>query len=149
MSTPEVAPKPRRKPPSAGRGRRKGEINKVTRDVREMIAVVALKNAGKVDAWLARVAKKNPAKAIDLYCKLIEYHIPKLSRQEIVKPPSESRVIDSSQLTQEQREQLRQMILAQAEPAQLKQIQPNVLEPGGLGDSQVVESIDDRTSVTE
>lgn len=113
-----------------------------------MIAQVALRNAGKLDAWLARVAKKNPAKAIDLYCKLIEYHIPKLSRQEIVKPAAEGRVIDSSQLTAEQREQLRQMILAQAEPALIEQQPANVLEPVGLAVAQVVDIIEDNDSTS-
>lgn len=147
MNTPEALAKPRRKPPSAGRGRRKGEINKVTRDVREIIAKVAEKNGGKLSGWLDRVARKNPARAIDLYLRMIEYHIPKLSRQEIVKPPSgNSRVIDSSQLTLEQREQLRQMILAQAEPALLEQSVPRET-PSGLAGAQVIESVGDSTEV--
>jgi len=131
----------KKKPPSAGRGRKKGELNHTTRDVREMIALVAQKNAHKLDAWLTKVGKRNPAQAIDLYLRMIEYHIPKLSRQEIVKPPpGAGRVIDSSQLTAEQREQLRQMILAMgSQPALIEQQQPNVLEPVGLGDAQVVE----------
>ncbi len=146
MTNPEAGTKPRRKPPSAGRGRRKGEINKVTRDVREIIARVAEKNAGKIDAWLARIGRKNPAKAMDLYLRMLEYHIPKLSRQEIVKPNSgPPRILDSSQLTAEQREQLR-LMLAQSDPALLEQ--PPVLHVeqsaglAGLGDAQVVESID-------
>ncbi len=130
------------KPPNAGKGRPRGVPNKATADVRATIAAVAEANAPKVSGWLSRVAKRNPAKAIDLYCKLIEYHIPKLSRQEIVKPADQGRVIDSSQLTQEQREQLRQMILGQAEPAAIEHQAPNILQPGGLGDAQVVESID-------
>ncbi len=139
---------PRKKPPNAGKGRRKGAINKVTADVREMIAIVAQKNAAKLDGWLARIGRKNPAQAMELYLRMIEYHIPKLSRQEIVKPaPGNGRVIDSSQLTAEQREQLRQMILGQSEPVLLEQQQPNMLEPVGLGEAQVVESTDDRTSV--
>jgi len=150
-TAPVTAPEPvkpaRKKPPAAGRGRKKGEINHTTRDVRLAVGMIAERNAGKIDGWLARVAKKNPARAIDLYIKLIEYHIPKLSRQEIVKPPSESRVIDSSQLTAEQREQLRQMILAQAEPAALEHQAPNLLEPVGLAVAQVVDSVEDSTEV--
>jgi hypothetical protein len=150
VNTPEVAIKPRRKPPSAGRGRKKGELNKVTRDVREMIAVVALKNASKIDAWLARVARKNPAQAIDLYLRMIEYHIPKLSRQEIVRPlPGAGKVIDSSQLTAEQREQLRQMILGQQSPELLEQVAPTVLEPVGLAQAQVIDSVEEHGSTSE
>lgn len=143
----------KKKPPAAGRGRKKGELNHTTRDVRVAVGMIAERNASKIDGWLARVARKNPAKAIDLYCKLIEYHIPKLSRQEVVREDkSAGRVIDSSQLTAEQREQLRQMILAQAEPALLEQ-QPSTVanfmetaareaEPAGLGDAQVIDSAD-------
>ncbi len=137
----------RKKPPSAGRGRKKGEINKVTRDVRLAIAMIAEKNAHKLDAWLTRVGKRNPAQAIDLYLRMIEYHIPKLSRQEIVKPPSgPPRILDSSQLTAEQREQLR-LMLAQSDPALLEQQPTNMLEPAGLGDAQVVDSVGDCTEV--
>jgi hypothetical protein len=135
------------------KGRPKGAINKSTADVRAIIAIVAQKNAKKIDAWLARIGRKNPAKAMDLYLRMLEYHIPKLTRTEIVKPPGNSgRVIDSSQLTADQREQLRQMILAQAEPALLEQTPANVLEPVGLRDAQVVDSVEDsesRTSVME
>ncbi len=141
----------RKKPPAAGRGRKKGEINHTTRDVRLAVGMIAERNAGKIDGWLARVAKKNPAKAIDLYCKLIEYHIPKLSRQEVVRAdPSAGRVIDSSKLTAEEREQMRQIILRQMnEPAQLEQIQPNVLEPSGLGDAQVVDITEVRSEQSD
>lgn len=135
------------KPPNAGKGRKKGVPNKSTADVRATIAAVAAANAPKVSGWLARVARKDPGRATDLYLRLIEYHIPKLSRQEIVKPAPEGRVIDSSTLTQEQREQLRRMILAQAEPAALEHQAPNVLEPVGLAVAQVVDSVGDGTEV--
>lgn len=112
-----------------------------------MIAVVAQKNAAKLDSWLARIGRKNPERAMDLYLRMIEYHIPKLSRQEIIKPEGNQRVIDSSQLTPEQRDQLRQMILAQAEtvssPPALEHQAPNVLEPVGLGAGQVIESVEE------
>lgn len=141
----------RKKPPSAGRGRKKGELNHTTRDVREMIAMVAEKNAHKLDAWLTKVGKRNPAQAIDLYLRMIEYHIPKLSRQEIVKPNSgPPRILDSSQLTAEQREQLR-LMLAQSDPALLEQQASEVPRgtdlAAGLGDAQVVDCVGDSTEV--
>src|ERR1700748_584930 len=103
MTTLDTPPKPKRKPPSAGRGRKKGELNKVTRDVREMIAVVAQKNVAKLDGWLTRIGRRNPQRAMDLYLRMIEYHIPKLSRSEIVRDnPNQGRVIDSSKLTPKQ-----------------------------------------------
>jgi len=84
---------------------------------------------------VARIGRNNPAKAMDLYLRMLEYHIPKLTRTEIVKPtPNSGRVIDSSKLTAEEREQMRQIILRQmqqaaAEPALLEQQAANVLEP--------------------
>lgn len=142
MQDTTVVESAKRKPPNAGKGRKRGVPNKATGDVRTVIAKIAEKNASKIDAWLARIGRKNPAKAMDLYLRMLEYHIPKLVRTEIVKPPANSgRVIDSSQLTAEQREQLRQMILGQGEPVLLEQQQPNVLEPVGLGDAQVVDSV--------
>lgn len=148
MSTPNQVNKPRPKPPSAGRGRKKGELNKTTRDVREMVAVVAQKNAAKIDGWLARVARKSPERALDLYLRMLEYHIPKLTRTEIVKDDNKvGRVIDSSQLTAEQRQQLRDMIMAAAEPALLQQQAANVLEPVGLRDAQLIDIVDDDIEV--
>lgn len=142
-------PKKGKKPPNAGIGRKKGVPNKATGDVRTLIAKIAEKNAAKIDGWLSRVARKNPAKAIDLYIRMIEYHIPKLSRQEIVKPNSgPPRILDSSQLTTEQREQLR-LMLAQSDPALLEQQPANVLEPVGLAVAQVVDCVEDSTEVRE
>lgn len=146
-------PNPNPKPPDPGkgkRGRRLGVPNKVTQDVRTAIAKIAETNVSKVNGWLARVAKEDPARALDCYLRLLEYHIPKLTRAEIVRPnESQGRVIDSSQLTAEQREQLRQMILATQSQAPLLEQQASTrasfvatgdLEPAGLGDAQVIDS---------
>ena len=156
MNTAEAVRKPRPKPPSAGRGRKKGELNKTTRDVREMIAVVAQKNAAKIDGWLTRIARKNPERAMELYLRMLEYHIPKLTRLETVRDDKQpGRVIDSSQLTAEQREQLRQMIQAlPPEPMLIEQQSNNMLEGVGLGASQlsqeqVVESVELHGSTSE
>jgi hypothetical protein len=141
------------KPPAAGKGRKKGVPNKATSDVRAVIAVVASKNVDKIEGWLTRIGRKNPAKAMDLFLRMLEYHIPKLTRAEIVRPDdSKGRVIDSSQLTAEQRQQLREMILAAAQPTALEHQPAHTLQSMGLGDAQVIDSIDskaDRTSVTD
>lgn len=144
MQASESVKPPRKKPPNAGKGRKPGSINRSTADIRAMIAVVAQRNVDKLDGWLNRIARKNPGKAMDLYLRMIEYHIPKLSRAEIVQEDKRTgRVIDSSQLTAEQREQLRRMILAQAEPALIEQQPANVLEPVGLDQAQVIDSVDE------
>jgi hypothetical protein len=148
-------------------GNRKGKPNRATRDAREAIARFVDRNAPKLQRWLDAVSDglrepdlpgppdengnptvirgkwivtPDPERAFVLFQSVIEYHVPKLSRREVVKDPGgPSRVIDSSQLTAEQREQLRQMILAQAEPAQLEVIPANGLEPVGLAVAQVIE----------
>lgn len=70
---------------------RKGKPNKVTADVRAVIAGFAERNAHKVEEWINAVAAGNPVhgrppdpgKAVDLYLRAIEYHIPKLGRTEL------------------------------------------------------------------
>lgn len=80
----------RRKPPAAGMGRPKGVPNNATRDVKAAIARFAEGNVHKLEEWLEIIAngdgdkvKPDPAKAADLYMKVIEYHIPKLNRTEM------------------------------------------------------------------
>ena len=70
--------------PSYGGGRKPGQPNKVTTDVRAAIAVFAQAHVEQMGAWLMDV--EDPAKRLDLYLRAIEYHIPKLGRQEISGP---------------------------------------------------------------
>ncbi len=76
-----AAPKGTR-PPAAGIGRRKGVPNKVTADVRAAIARFAEGNVESLQDWLERVAKKDPARAADIYLRVLEYHVPRLARTE-------------------------------------------------------------------
>jgi len=64
-------------------GRKKGTPNRATADVRAAIAHIAEAKVSEVEGWLDRVAKRDPGRACDLYLRLIEYHIPKLSRAEL------------------------------------------------------------------
>ncbi len=73
----------RPKPPNAGKGRVKGVPNKATADVRAAIAAFAEANVGKLQEWLDRIAKDEPARAADLFVRVLEYHVPKLSRSTI------------------------------------------------------------------
>ena len=67
--------------PSYGGGRKAGQPNKVTTDVRAAIAVFAQAHVGQMGEWLCAV--EDPAKRLDLYLRAIEYHIPKLGRTEL------------------------------------------------------------------
>lgn len=64
-------------------GRKKGTPNKSTQDVREAIAVFAKGNVSRLQGWLDEIAEEDPGKAADLFLKLLEYHVPKLSRAEM------------------------------------------------------------------
>lgn len=76
----------------AGPGRPKGLPNKVTVAAREAIALFVDDNARKLQEWLTAVAegdpehdiKPNPAKAFEMFQSVVEYHIPKLARSEVV-----------------------------------------------------------------
>lgn len=78
-----AAPKVGRNRGNAGVGRKKGTPNKATADVRAAIALIAQANVENVQDWLRRTARKQPARALDLYLSLCEYHIPKLARTEV------------------------------------------------------------------
>lgn len=71
-------------------GRAPGTPNKATAEARQAIALFVDKNAHRLSDWLDRVAngdpehdqKPNPAKAFELFQSVIEYHVPKLARNE-------------------------------------------------------------------
>src|SRR5690606_38908724 len=92
----------------AGKGRKKGVPNKVTRDVREAIRDL-LETAGpRMVEWLERVATEDPARALELVARFSEYAIPKLSRQTVRQPGAgtlEELVASSGAPTAEQREE--------------------------------------------
>lgn len=61
-------------------GRHPGVPNKKTREIKSAIADLLDANADKLDGWLGKVAKKNPARALEIYGSFVEYTTPKLSR---------------------------------------------------------------------
>src|ERR1700722_5928913 len=61
----------RYKPPRAGIGRVKGVPNAITRSVREVVQALVEDNAPKAQMHLDRVGKKNSAKWLSLYAKLM------------------------------------------------------------------------------
>jgi hypothetical protein len=71
--------------------------NKATVAAREAIARFVDDNAGRMQGWLDKIAEgsvdpltgevlipPNPQKAYELFQTVIEYHVPKLARQEVV-----------------------------------------------------------------
>lgn len=73
-------------------GRAPGSPNKTTQEARQAIASFVDGNAHRLTEWLDAVAggdeengiKPNPAKAFEMFQSVVEYHIPKLARQELV-----------------------------------------------------------------
>ena len=86
-------------------GRQAGTPNKATSEARQAIATFVDGNAHRLTEWLDKVANgikvdvkddegqvvgeeyivpPNPAKAFDMFQSVVEYHVPKLSRSEMV-----------------------------------------------------------------
>jgi len=75
-----------RRPPNAGKGRKKGVPNRLTMSIREAFQKLVEDNAENMTKWLKRIAARDPAKAIDVISKLSEYCVPKLGRIEHTGP---------------------------------------------------------------
>lgn len=63
-------------------GRQPGSANKATLEAREAIAAFVNNNAERLQEWLDAIADENPEKAFTLFQSVIEYHVPKLARNE-------------------------------------------------------------------
>lgn len=64
-------------------GSRKGRPNKATKETREAFKALIEANVGKMDGWLQKAAKKNPAAALALIVDMAEFVLPKLQRTEL------------------------------------------------------------------
>lgn len=69
-----------RKPPNAGKGRKKGVPNKITGQVRQIIADLADHNAAEAQAKLDAI--EEPGEWLRVYQGFLEYAMPKLARVE-------------------------------------------------------------------
>jgi hypothetical protein len=79
-------------------GRTLGTPNKVTADARQAIATFVDGNAHRLVTWLDQVSNgvpkpgevgaylvlPNPSKAFEMFQSVVEYHVPKLARTELV-----------------------------------------------------------------
>src|SRR5512140_2175776 len=68
------------KPGERRGGRQKGTPNRVTSEVRSAIAAFAEGNVDKLEEWLEAI--EDPAKRLDLFLRVLEYHLPKLQHTE-------------------------------------------------------------------
>jgi hypothetical protein len=73
-------------PPAAGRGRKRGVPNKTTRTVREIFTLFVEHNAESAQQLYERVAKRNPAKALEILARMSEFVLPRLQRTELRLP---------------------------------------------------------------
>jgi hypothetical protein len=64
-------------------GRPLGVPNKATTAAREAIALFVEANIDRLNGWLDAIAKDDPTTAFKCFMSVVEYHIPKLARQEI------------------------------------------------------------------
>lgn len=64
-------------------GRPKGTLNKTTGETKEVIKKLLESNHDNMSIWLEKVASTDPAKALDLMFRLIDFVVPKLARQEL------------------------------------------------------------------
>ncbi len=72
-----------RRPPNAGKGRKKGVPNRATKNARDAIALLVEDNAQRLQAWLDEIARTDgPMAAWRCFMDCVEYHIPRLSRVE-------------------------------------------------------------------
>lgn len=63
-------------------GRVKGTPNKATATAREAISLFVEGNIERLQEWLDKIAEDDPNRAFEAFMKVVEYHIPKLSRAE-------------------------------------------------------------------
>lgn len=72
---------------SRGRGRPVGAKAKSTMKAKEMIASFIDGNADRLNQWLEEVYEQDgPKAAFNCFSDLIEYHVPKLARNEVTGP---------------------------------------------------------------
>ncbi len=71
-------------------GRPSGSLDKAKKDVKEAYQTLIENNISNVENWLNKVAKENPAKALDLFLRLSEYVIPKIKATELTNGSTEN-----------------------------------------------------------
>jgi len=65
------------------RGRTKGTPNKTTQEIKDIITRVVGNQLDKLESDLTRIRKESPARAAEIYMKMVEYVLPKMSKLDI------------------------------------------------------------------
>jgi hypothetical protein len=73
----------RPKPPNAGKGRKKGVPNKVTREVREVLKLGIEGTADEMIAALRELLATEPSAGVRAWAAVAEFVLPKLGRTEV------------------------------------------------------------------
>ena len=68
------------KPPNMGKGRRKGSLGRVHRNAKAVIDDFIAQTAPKVPALWDRLAEDDPRGALEVFAKLADFVMPRLSR---------------------------------------------------------------------
>ena len=88
-------------------GKKKGTLNKATKDIKQAYQMLIENNLDNMTKWLEKVAQNDPAKAIYIISDLSEYVLPKLARQELTGKDGEKletpiiNILPASKLTPE------------------------------------------------
>jgi hypothetical protein len=64
-------------------GRKKGEPNKITVRIRDAFALLCDNKMEELEEWLDRIAETDPKGAMELYIKISERFVPKLTQNQI------------------------------------------------------------------
>lgn len=83
-------------------GRQVGTPNRATQAAREAIARFVDGNADRLQGWLDQIAEeKGPQAAFECFSTLLEYHVPKLARQEHTGPNGDKIKVEVSWMAPE------------------------------------------------
>ena len=92
-------------------GKKKGTMNKATRDFKEALNAMLQNNAENIAEWLQEVAMEDPARALDQLGKFAEFVYPKLARTTMV-GEAENPLRTQQEISQEDKEILNKFLEA-------------------------------------
>ena len=64
-------------------GRQKGSVNKTTTELKAIITQIVGNQLDRLEGDLDKIRRQNPAKAVEIAAKLIDYVLPKQTKMEL------------------------------------------------------------------